>query len=330
VDLDAFVTEHQGEWNRLRHLASKPKRRMSGAEVDEMVALYQRTATHLSIVRSRSPDPALVAWLSRLVQHARTALTASPGFSLTGVKRFLTVSFPVELYRSAPWWLGVAAVSVVLAGIRMALVAADPEEFMDPATMEYVVEEGFESYYSEFQAQNFSFLVWSNNARLAAICLAAGVLILPVLLLLWFNVENIGVMGGVMVGNGRSDIFFGLLLIHGLLELTAIFVAAGVGLRIGWAWIAPGADRTRGQALAERARSGMVIALGLVLVLFVSGLIEGFVTPAPVPIPAKLALGALIWLGFLVYIVGYGGYAARARESADVAPFDRPVLAPTA
>jgi uncharacterized membrane protein SpoIIM required for sporulation len=155
------------------------------------------------------------------------------------------------------------------------------------------------------------------------------VLIVPVLLVLWYNIENVGLIGGVMVGNGRADIFFGLILIHGLLELTAIFIAAGVGLRIGWAWIAPGPDRTRVQVLAERARSGMVVALGLALVLLVSGLVEAFVTPAPVPIPVKLGFGTLVWLGFLAYLVGFGRRAALAGRDADVDPLDRPAPVPT-
>ena len=58
--------------------------------------------------------------------------------------------------------------------------------------------------------------------------------------MLWGNVLNVGVIGGVMIGNGRSDVFFGLILVHGMLELTCVFVAAGVGLRVAWAWIAPG------------------------------------------------------------------------------------------
>lgn len=329
MDLDAFVTEHQGEWERLRRLAGKPKRRLSAEEVDELVALYHRTATHLSIVRSRSPDPAVVAWLSRLVLQARAALTPSSGFSGAGLVRFLLVSFPGEVLRASGWWIGVAVATVVLSGIRMAVVADDPERYLSPGEIDDLVNHAFEAYYSTFQPQNFALLVWTNNAFVAAICLASGVLILPVLLILYYNIENLGLTGGVMIGNGRADIFFGLVLIHGLLELTAIFIAAGVGLRIGWAWIAPGAGRTRARALAECARSGMVVALGLALVLLVSGLIEAFVTPLPLPIPVKLVFGALVWLAFLGYIVGFGGSAALTRASADVDPLDRPAEAPT-
>src|SRR5664279_6018823 len=69
VDIDVFVAAHRAEWARLEELvrrAGRP-RQLRGAEVDELVALYQRTATHLSVVQSRSPDPLLIGRLSTLV-----------------------------------------------------------------------------------------------------------------------------------------------------------------------------------------------------------------------------------------------------------------------
>jgi hypothetical protein len=73
----------------------------------------------------------------------------------------------------------------------------------------------------------------------------------------------------------------------------------------------------------------MVVALGLALVLLVSGLVEAFVTPAPVPIPIKLGFGTLVWLGFLVYLLGFGARAARSSpDLADVDALDRPAVAP--
>jgi uncharacterized membrane protein SpoIIM required for sporulation len=108
-----------------------------------------------------------------------------------------------------------------------------------------------------------------------------------VLVVLWFNIANLGVIGGFMVGAGRSDVFYGLLLPHGLLELTIIFVAAGAGLRLGWSWIAPG-KRTRGEALAVEGRAVAALALGLAVWLLLSGLVEGFVTPSTLPAGARL------------------------------------------
>ncbi|HLU45270.1 MAG TPA: stage II sporulation protein M [Natronosporangium sp.] len=328
MDLDAFVTEHRGEWERLRRLSSRRARRLSPEQVDELVALYQRAATHLSIVRSRSGDPALVAWLSQVVLRGRAALTPSRGFTWAGVVRFLTTSFPGEVWRAAPWWIGVAVAFSTLAGIRMAVVAAAPERYLPPAEIDRIVNEAFEAYYSTYQPQNFAALVWTNNTFVAALCLAAGVLIVPTLLVLWHNLENLGVLGGIMIANDRTDVFFGLLLIHGLLELTAVFVAAGVGLRIGWAWIAPGPYLTRPHAVAQRARSGMVVALGLGLVLLVSGVIEAFVTPAPLPIALRLTIGAMAWLGFLGYVGWCGRRAVHSGQHADVDPLERPATAP--
>ena len=63
---------------------------------------------------------------------------------------------------------------------------------------------------------------------------------------------------------------------------TAIFVAGGAGLKIFWAWVAP-QGTTRSRALAREGLSLITVAIGLVGVLGVSGLVEGFVTPSGLP-----------------------------------------------
>jgi uncharacterized membrane protein SpoIIM required for sporulation len=332
VDLDAFVTEHGPEWNRLQVLTTRRRGKMTAAEVDELVVLYRRTATHLSVVRSRSADPTLVAWLSRLVLQARATVTPSSGFSVGAVGRFFTVSFPAEVYRSARWWVGVAVGFIALSGVIMGLVANDDQialAFFSPSEIQEIVNNQFEAYYSNFPPQNFATLVWTNNTFVSAICLAGGVLIVPTLYMLWGNALNVGLLGGIMVGNGRADVFFGLITIHGLLELTCVFIAAGVGLRIGWSWIAPGPFRTRTQALAETGRSGMVVALGLSVPLFVSGGVEAFVTPFPLLLPLRLAIGATVWLAFLAYVVVLGARAAQQGQTADVETHEREATAPS-
>ena len=143
------------------------------------------------------------------------------------------------------------------------------------------------------------------------------------------NAVNVGIGVGLMASAGRLDVFLGLILPHGLLELTAVFVAAGVGLRLGWTVVDPG-RRTRRVALAEEGRAAIGMAIGLAVVLFVSGVIEGFVTPSGLPTWARVAIGLAAWAAFLVYVFVLGRRAVAAGESGDVARADRSDEAPVA
>jgi uncharacterized membrane protein SpoIIM required for sporulation len=121
-----------------------------------------------------------------------------------------------------------------------------------------------------------------------------------------------------MIGHGKAVEFFTLILPHGMLELSAVFLAAAAGLRMGWAVIDPGA-RTRVQALAEEGREAMTIALGLIVVLATSGAIEAFVTPSSLPSWARIGIGAVAEVAFLAYVVAAGRRARRLGLSADIA-----------
>ena len=332
MDLDAFVSEHGAEWNRLQYLAGRRKSRLTPQEVDELVMLYRRAATHLSVVRSRSDDPTLVAWLSRLVLQARAAVSPSAGFSIGAIKRFFAVSFPAEVYRMGGWCLGVAGAFLGFGTLVGYLVVRDPAiafSVMSPVQIDSYVNNDFEAYYSTYPPQHFASAVWLNNTLVTAVCLAGGILILPVLYILFINARDIGLVGGVMVEYGRADVFFGLITVHGLLELTCVFIAGAAGLRVGWSWIAPGPVLTRAQSLAQAGRQATVVALGLAVALLVSGLVEAFVTPAPIPIALRLVIGATVWLGFIVYVVVQGRAALRAGDTGDVAAYEREAIAPT-
>jgi uncharacterized membrane protein SpoIIM required for sporulation len=317
VDLDAYVAEHRGEWRRLGQLSNKYK--LTAAETDELVLLYQRVATQLSVVRSRTPDPALVAELSRLVLSARSALTGPSSFDWRRVPQFFVHDVPLVFYRARWWWVACGLSFVVVSGIMISWVAGDPQVARDfgisDADIQELTEGAFEGYYSEFMPQNFGALVWVNNAFIAAICLASGVLVLPPLLVLWENALNAGLVGGVMVGAGHGDKFFGLVAPHGFLELTAIFISAGAGMRMGWAWIEPGPVLTRAQSLAAAAKQAVIGAMGLAGVLLISAGIEAFVTPAPLPILIRDFIGFVVWVVFLVYIWVLGRMA-RSSEAA--------------
>jgi uncharacterized membrane protein SpoIIM required for sporulation len=319
MDLDRLVATRRPRWDRLRVLTKKS--RLTGQEADEFVELYGQAATDLSTVRSSAPVPSLVAELSTLVARARGRTTGTRRFGTADISRYFLVTFPLVVYR-ARWW--VLAVAVGFIGVSVGLgvyITAHPDvqlALATPARAQQLVNQDFESYYSSSPAGSFAARVWTNNAGVAAISLAFGGLLgIPVLYVLWANASNVGVVGALMATGGRLDLFFGLILPHGLLELTAVFVAAALGLRLGWTWIAPG-PRTRVQAFSEEGRSTISAVVGLTVTLLVSGVIEAFVTPSGLPTWARIGIGVVALAAFIGYVGVLGRRAALAGADPDL------------
>ncbi|GAB3548398.1 stage II sporulation protein M [Arthrobacter tumbae] len=323
MDLDAFEEVNRADWNRLDSLTRQ--RRLRGREADELLSLYQRTSTHLSMIRSVAPESALSNELSMRLSRARTKFTGARSNVLEDVARFFVISLPAAFYRIRWLTVVVGVVFVAVAWLFGAWVVNTPGVIAALGSDEEIrryVEEDFVNYYSENPAASFAGLVWTNNAWIAVQAVAFGITGLWGPFILYQNAQGVGMAGGMMASYDKLDVFFIYILPHGFMELTAIFVATAAGLRIFWAWVSPGA-RTRSQALAEEGRSLITVALGLVLVLFVSGLVEGFVTPSPLPVWLRIGIGFLVFALYWVYTLVLGRRAVRAGYTGDLADEDR-------
>jgi uncharacterized membrane protein SpoIIM required for sporulation len=320
VDLDAFVAANEPTWKRLEQLLQR-HHRLTGAEVDELVDLYQRTATHLSVVRTASGDGVLVGSLSSLVARARSAVIGAHAPAWRELVRFFTVSFPVAAYQARRWWFGAALASLLVAYVVGAWVVANPDvqaSLGTPEEVRQLVQRDFADYYSQDPAASFAGQVWVNNAWVSLQVIASAILLgLPIPYILFTNVVNAGAIGGLMTAHGKGDVFWGLILPHGLLELTAVFLAAGAGMRLGWTVIDPG-PRPRLEAVSEQGRVVISVGLGLVVVLLVSGLIEAVITPSGLPTWARIGVGVTAEVLFLAYVTVLGRRALAAGETGDL------------
>lgn len=325
MDLDRYLEAHRADWDRLDALvasARRDARSMDPAEADELVRRYQRTAGQLSHVRAAYGDPSLEAELTRLVAEANAVILGTPGDGAAGLRRFASVAFPFQVWRLR-WFVLVAAVATLLPAVVVGAWIATSDAALDAAGPEAVraayVEQDFAAYYSSEPAAQFAADVTFNNIRVSVTAFAIGVLgCVGTAGLLAFNGANVGVAGGLFHAVGEWDRFWGLILPHGLLELTAVIIAGAAGLRLGWAVIDPG-DRHRAQALAEEGRASVIVVLGLAAAFVVAGLIEGFVTGSPLPTAVRVGIGVLVEVAFVAYIVRLGR-AEEARASSPAGP----------
>lgn len=319
MDIDAFITVHEPDWVELESLASRSNR-LSGVEADRLVTLYQRTSSQLAQVHSQAPDPYLIARLSNTLSKARLALAGVGESPPRELSRFFLVSFPAALWRIRWWTFWVALSFIAVATAIGWYIATNPEAqaaLMSDEQAYELVTHDFVNYYSENPAASFAARVWTNNALIAAACVAFGIFGFVVPYILMQNATSIGAVGGLMFAHDKGDVFFAYLLPHGLLEITAVFVAAAAGLKIFWTVIDPG-PMPRSQAVAREGRALLSVALGLIVVLAISGVIEAGITPSGLPTFIRIAIGVIALGAFFAYAGILGRRATRLGFTGDL------------
>ncbi|HUQ63728.1 MAG TPA: stage II sporulation protein M [Acidimicrobiales bacterium] len=316
MDVDQFLVTNQPSWARLDELVGRAGHgvgRLSPSELEELVRLYQRVSSHLSYARTYYYDPALTDTLTRRVARANAVIYGTRSRTWRAIVQFLVVTFPAAVWHSRRFVIASAALLFIPALALGVWIANSTEAVNATAPAEVrqaLIEREFEDYYSSEPAAAFTSKVFTNNVQVAILAFAFGVCFcLPTAFLLIYNGANVGVAAGLFAAAGQQGKFWGLILPHGLLELTAVCIAGAAGLRLGWSLIDPG-DRSRSTALAEEGRRAIVIVVGLIGAFAVAGTIEGFVTGSGLPTWLRVGIGVAVEVAFLAYIVTYGRAAA--------------------
>lgn len=318
MDPNLLAEMHGDQWRELSALAKR--NRLDPAQAERFLVLYRAASKDLSQIMTVAPDSLEAARLSTIVHRARTHLSSVPAGGLSGLSRFFVVALPLSLYRLrwdfvavAVFFLSVSVLSGVWAGTHPEVL----ETFGDRASRQQFAEHDFVEYYKENPNGFFAVGVWTNNAWIAVQFVLLGVTGVFVVQGLVLNAVNVGFSAAMMFEFDRGADFFLYILPHGIPEISCILLAAAAGLRLFFAWVIPG-PQLRRTKLATEARSLLVVAGGLVIMLFLSGLIEGFVTPNPLPPLVKIAIGIVYTAAVVVYAAVLGRRASRAQLSADL------------
>lgn len=304
---DRFVRENSALWQQLEHILKKVSAgrlgRLERSELDSLLPLYNRVCGHLSYSRTFYGSTPTTEYLNRLVASAHGIIYTARSSSLKKLLSFYTVDFPLLLKRN--WAIILLSTLMFLAGFlaSFTLTAMLPENAVAFVPWEIAQGMELENYEGDtrFASASSSFIL-TNNIRVGLTAFALGVTAgLGTAVVLLTNGALLGALAAIAFGRTQSVAFWALILPHGVLELFAIFVCGAAGLLIGWSLISPG-ELSRKDALISASKGGMKLVAGTIPIFVVAGLIEGFVTPSPISIPAKYAVALLTLFLLASYI----------------------------
>ncbi len=314
--LDKFINKRKNNWERLEDLlgfieGAKGLRALSREEVRELGQLYRRTASDLAIARAESRDPKLVNYLNNLVirAHGKIYRAENQGFGL--IKKFFLEDFPNAFRNTWKFTLISFLTFLIFSAVTFALTYRDLDfaEVVGTSSVRQQVETNNRWWESLNDANQVGATqILTNNIQVTFYAFALGAFFC--LGTLYIIAYNGAMIGSVLAICYKLDFDFGFGLTtfmvgHGVIELSCIFICGGAGMMIGWAILAPG-DYSRGEALKKNGLEAIKLVLGCAFLLVIAGIIEGFVSPAPIAPIFKYTIGLLTGIAMYSYLLFVG------------------------
>lgn len=320
MSTERFIDNKKNAWQRLEKLLtlldSTSLTKLSREEVRELGRIYRRTASDLAIARAESRDPRLINYLNSLVIRAHGRIYRADAQGGQRIRNFYAREFP-RTFRRTWRYTGLAFFVFFLFGvIGFAGSYRDPDfsEMMgvSPAFRELAIETKTHWWEDLNQANQMgASSILTHNIQVTIYTFAFGALFgVGTLFFLAFNGANIASVVALTYRAGFGNDLVTFMVAHGVIELSCIFMAGGAGLLIGSAMIMPG-DLSRGEALKTRGKEAVRLMMGVATLLIIAGLIEGFISPAPIDPRIKFSIAAITGIGLYSYLL----FAGREEES---------------
>jgi uncharacterized membrane protein SpoIIM required for sporulation len=309
----AWLKKRQPYWARLESLLGDIKQHglhaLGRDDLRELGLLYRQTATDLSAVRSDPSSVQQSRYLNQLLGRAHNAVYSGQKKTVSRVIQFFWNEYPVIFRRYLSYTVASTAIFALgaLAGMFITLSSPDyMREFLGPQMVSTIEKHEMWTHSVVAAAPQESSFIMTNNMTVSFLTFAGGITAgLWTLFQLFFNGMLLGVIGVACAMNDMSIKLWSFVAPHGVLELPAIFIAGGAGLRLAQALLFPG-TLSRRDSLAIGGNQTVQLLVGVIPVLIIAGTIEGFFSPSSVPAPAKFLVAALLFTLFTLYLT-FGG-----------------------
>lgn len=304
-----WLEKRRPHWNRLEQLLDRTRRNgltsLAGSELQELSLLYRQIAADLAAIRQDPSSLHFASYLNQLLATAHNTIysgrRASPGVFL----RFFGQRYPQIFRRNLNYCVIAILVFLLAAGIGAALTYQDPDfkiKILGPQMIETIERRQMWTHSIVGIQPVVSSAIMTNNISVGFLTFALGITGgLGTLYMMAFNGLLIGVIGMACWLSGMSLALWSFVAPHGVLELPAIFIAGGAGLRVAQGLLFPGVLARR-ESLVRSGREAIQLLLGSVPILIVAGVIEAFVSPTGLAVSLKFSIAAALFLLLITYL----------------------------
>ena len=299
-----FTKLNQEKWEDY-----EKKLNSSKVSADELSKIYVHLTEDLAFSKAKYPRTALTAYLNKLSLKVHNLIYRNKPESQGRFVRFWKQEVPMEMAKARMPMLYsflIMAIGVLVGAISTANDETFARLIMGDAyidmTIQNIKDGNPMGVYGSADEWYMFFAITSNNIRVSFLAFVAGVFTsFGTGFVLFRNGIMLGAFHYFFVQYGLFDETILSVWVHGTIEISAIVIAGGAGIRMGNKLLFPG-TYPRGYSFKQGARSGLKIVMGLFPFFIVAGFIESFLTRyTDWPLAAKL----FIILGSLALIVYY-------------------------
>ena len=316
-----WLEKRKPHWSKLESLLNQSAKgglkSLSRSDLQELSLLYRQTAADLAAIREDRGSVHFARYINQLLVRAHNTIYSGRRASPKALFSFFWETYPVTFRRNLNHCLLATLIFAVSGLVGAVLTYQNPDfkvKLLGPQMVETIDRHEMWTHSIVGIKPLASSAIMTNNMSVGFTTFALGITAgLGTIYMMAFNGLLIGVIGMACWLSGMSVQLWSFVAPHGVLELPAIFIAGGAGLRIAQGLLFPGVLPRR-DSLAKAGIEAVQLLMGTIPILIVAGLIEAFVSPTGLPVPLKFSMASALFILLGVYLFGMS-----RRSSADLA-----------
>ncbi len=306
MNVNQFIEKNAPSWTELKNLTElidkKGIQQLDSKQLKHYLYLFRQSSHQLAYARTHFLGSEVIPYLNSLVANSHNHIYSVKKYDFSEIGSFFSFDLPNNIKKYKNYILvatGVFLLGFILSWLLVAIDSQNATYFMPQQMIENINWDMDISKQWDYPVM--SSYIMTNNISVAFKAFIFGITLgIGTFYILFFNGAMLGALTGLVYYFGNPVAFWSLILPHGILELTAIFIAGGAGIMLARSILIPG-EYSRKHSIIKGAKEATSLMLGVIVFLIIAGIIEGFFTPINIPPIYKL-----IFAGFtLIMIIAY-------------------------